>query len=257
MIDTHCHLYYEDFAADLPEVIARAQAAGVEQMITIAVDVPTAKRCLDISAQFRGTVFAAIGVHPQEASKVGEEDLLWLEAMAGDPSVVAIGEIGLDYYRGETNVADQERIFERMLALARFTGLPAVVHHRTAGLRTWEMVKASGVQHGVFHCFSENLDYAKKVLDLGFHISFTGNITYKNSKLPELVHTLPLERLLTETDAPFMAPVPHRGKRCEPMHVTAVAAKFAEIFQRDLAFVDTLTAQSARNLFKLELSTSS
>jgi TatD DNase family protein len=249
VIDTHCHLYYPEFDSDLPEVIARAQAAGVSRIITIAVDKPTGEQCLNIAARFRGVVFAAIGVHPSEADKVSEEDLLWIEAMVGDPSVVAIGEIGLDIYRGETNLARQEKLFARMLELARHAGLPVIVHHRAAGLRTLEVVKEGKVAQGVFHCFSEDVDYAKRVLDQGWQVSFTGNITYKNSRLPEIAGALPLERILLETDAPFMAPVPHRGQRAEPMHVREVALKLAEVHKTSLEEVDHVTTQTAEELF--------
>ncbi len=249
MIDTHCHLYYSDFNDDLAAVIARAVTGGVEKIITLAVDRPTAEQCLDIAASFPGVVYTAVGVHPSEVDKISEDDLLWIEAMAGDPAVVAIGEIGLDIYRGETNLARQEQVFERLLHLARHTGLPAVVHHRAAGLRTVEIAEQSGVEHGVFHCFSEDYDYAKRVLDIGWNISFTGNITYKNSRLPELAQKLPLERLMLETDAPFMAPVPYRGKRCEPLHVREVAMKLAEIHGTTFEQADQLTTTAARKLF--------
>jgi TatD DNase family protein len=249
MIDTHCHLYYPDFAADLDAVIARAQAAGVKKIITIAVDKPTAEQCLQIAARFPGVVYAAVGVHPSEVEKVTEEDLLWIEAVAGDPLVVAIGEIGLDIYRGETNLAQQEKLLERMLHLAKRVNLPAIVHHRSAGARTLEVVKASGVTRGVFHCFSEDENYARRVLDLGFHISFTGNITYKNSKAVEVARALPLDRLLLETDAPFMAPVPYRGKRCEPAFVREVAAKLAEVHSVNISEIDRITTDAANRLF--------
>jgi TatD DNase family protein len=249
MIDTHCHLYYPDFEPDLPAVIARAQAAGVIKIITIAVDRTTAQACLDIAARFPGVVYPAVGVHPQEADHISEADVLWIEAAAGDPLVVAIGEIGLDFYRGETNHAQQEKLFERMLHLARATGLPAIVHHRSAGLRTWEIVRDSGLTRGVFHCFSEDIDYAKRVLDLGFYVSFTGNLTYKNSRGPDVARALPLDRILLETDAPFMAPVPFRGKRCEPTHVRQVMEKLAEVHNIENNEVDNLTTKSAIGLF--------
>lgn len=249
MIDTHCHLYYAEFDGDLPEVVARAQAAGVSKIITIAVDKPTAERCLSLTSQFSGVVFAAIGVHPSEVDKVSEEDLLWIEAMAGDPAVVAIGEIGLDIYRGETNLSAQEKLFARMLELARHAGLPVVVHHRAAGKRTLDVVKECKITRGVFHCFSEDIDYAKRVLDQGLNVSFTGNITYKNSRLPEIAKALPLDRILLETDAPFMAPMPFRGQRAEPMHVREVAQKLAEVLHTTLQEVDRLTSHAAEQLF--------
>jgi TatD DNase family protein len=249
MIDTHCHLYYPDYTEDLDAVIARAQAAGVEKIITVAVDKPTAEQCLHIAARFPGIVYAAVGVHPSEVERVTEEDLLWIEAVAGDPLVVAIGEIGLDIYRGETNLAAQEKLLARMLKLAKHAGLPVIVHHRAAGERTLEVVQASGVTMGVFHCFSEDENYARRVLDLGFCISFTGNITYKNSKAAEVARALPLSRLLLETDAPFMAPVPYRGQRCEPAYVREVAAKLAELHSVNLSDVNQRTTEAAQRLF--------
>jgi TatD DNase family protein len=249
VIDTHSHLYYPDFENDLDEVIRRAQNAGVTKIITLAVDRTTAEQCLKIAARFPGVVYAAVGVHPSEVDKVTEDDLLWIEAMAGDPAVVAIGEIGLDIYRGETNLARQEEIFERMLRLAIHAGLPAVIHHRTAGTRTIEIIEKLGIRRGVFHCFSEDAAYAQRVLAQGLNISFTGNITYKNSPLPDVVKHIPLENILLETDSPFMAPVPYRGKRCEPVNVRDVAAKHAQIFGVSPEDVDRLTTAAAEMLF--------
>ncbi len=249
MIDTHCHLYYEHFADDLDDVLARARAAGVSRAITIAVDRETGERCLDIVNRFPGQVYCAIGVHPSETDRIFEPDLDWIEAAVGDPAVVAVGEIGLDIYRGETNIREQELLFERMLDLAKRVNLPVVIHHRSAGARTIEMVEAAGVRRGVFHCFSEDYEYARRVLDQGLLISFTGNITYKHSTLPELARRLPLDRLLLETDAPFMAPVPFRGKRAEPAHVHEVAMKLSEIHGVTLETVIRLTTQAADALF--------
>ncbi len=249
MIDTHCHLYYPDFEHDLDDVIQRAQGAGVHKIITISVDRQTAEQCLNLASRYSGTVFAAVGVHPSEVDKVTEDDLLWIEAMAGDPAVVAIGEIGLDIFRGETNIEAQIALFERMLHLANYVALPAIIHHRAAGTRTIEVVEKMGNTRGVFHCFSENLDYAKRVLNNNFHISFTGNLTYKNSKLPELAAQIPLNRVMLETDAPFMAPVPFRGKRCEPMHVIEIAARLAEIYATSPSEIDHVTTQTAEQLF--------
>lgn len=249
MIDTHCHLYYEHFASDLDEVMARAQSAGVERVITIAVDRQTGEQCLDLVNRFSGQVFCALGVHPSETDNITEEDLDWLEAALGDPAVVAVGEIGLDIYRGETNIKRQEQLFERLLQLARRVDLPVIIHHRSAGLRTIEIIESSGQQHGVFHCFSEDYAYARRVLDAGFLVSFTGNLTYKNSTLPELAGRLPLDRIMLETDAPFMAPIPYRGKRCEPAHVREIAVKLSEIHKVSFEEVDRITTSTANGLF--------
>lgn len=249
MIDTHCHLYYEHFESDLDEVMARAKAAGVNRAITIAVDRSTGEQCLDIVNRFPGQVYCALGVHPSETPKVTEEELDWIEAAVGDPAVVAIGEIGLDVYRGETNIKEQEKLFERLLHLARRVDLPAVIHHRAAGSRTIEIIESAGNHRGVFHCFSEDYAYARRVLDAGFLISFTGNITYKNSTLPELAARLPIDRIMLETDAPFMAPVPFRGKRCEPAYVREIAIKLSEIHRLSLEAVARATTLSANKLF--------
>jgi TatD DNase family protein len=249
MIDTHAHLFWSDFDEDLPDVLRRARDAGVTQVITVALDRETGQKCLEIASAYPDMVAATVGVHPSEASNISEDDLLWIEAQAGDQRVVAVGEIGLDYYRGETNIAQQEALLERMLGLARQLALPVVIHHRKAGTRTLEIVRQSGVSRGVFHCFSEGIEFARSVLDLGFHISFTGNITYKKSRLPEVASFVPLERLLLETDAPFMAPVPHRGKGCEPWMVCEVAQKLAEIKRVDVETVDRVTSEAAMRLF--------
>lgn len=249
MIDTHAHLFWSDFDEDLSEVLARSGEAGVSRVIAVALDRGSGQKCLEIASAYPDMVAATIGVHPSEASQVSEDDLLWIEAQAGDQRVVAIGEIGLDYYRGETNTAQQEALLERMLGLARQLALPMVIHHRKAGTRTLEIIGQSGVSRGVFHCFSEGVEFARSVLELGFHISFTGNITYKRSRLPEVASFVPLERLLLETDAPFMAPVPYRGKRSEPWMVRDVAQKLADIKQVDFETVDRVTSEAARQLF--------
>lgn len=251
MIDTHCHLYWDSFKDDLPEVMQRARESGVDRAITIAIDKPTAQQCLELVADYPDQLKCAIGVHPSETAEVTEDDLLWIEAMAGDPAVVAIGEIGLDIYRGETNIKQQEVLLERMLGLARYTDLPVVIHHRAAGPRTIEVIKAAGNMRGVFHCFSEDYAYAKRVLDQGFMISFTGNITFKNSQLPALAAQLPLDRILLETDAPFMAPQGYRGQRCEPKHIVDVAQKLAEIHKTSVDRVAEITTRTANELFRL------
>ena len=251
MIDTHCHLFWNDFKDDLPEVMKRAREAGVDRAITIAIDKATAIQCLDLVGEYPDQLKCAIGVHPSETDKVTEDDLLWIEAMAGDPAVVAVGEIGLDIYRGETNLKDQEKLLERMLELAHHAGLPVVIHHRSAGVRTIEVIEAAGNTKGVFHCFSEDYAYAKRVLDQGFLVSFTGNITYKKSHLPELAAKLPLDRIMLETDAPFMAPHPYRGKRCEPMYVADIAKKLAEIHNTTFEQIAAITTRNAEDLFSL------
>lgn len=249
MIDTHCHINYPDFKDDLVEVLKRAKESGVSKIITISLNKETTQENFEIVNQHKDFVYTTVGVHPSEVSKIPEDDIFWIEAMAGERSVVAIGEIGLDIYRGETNLKEQEAVFTRLLELSIQLALPVVIHHRAAGLRTFEIIKHYDIHRGVFHCFSEDYDYAKKVLDQGLHISFTGNITYKNSTLPDLAKKIPLNRTMLETDAPFMSPVPYRGRRCEPSYVKEIAYKLADVHQVTFDHVNKVTTQTAEELF--------
>lgn len=248
-VDTHCHLYWEDFNEDLSEVLERAREAGVDHVVVPAIDRETGARTLEIAARFPGVVFAALGIHPSEIESAAGDGLDWISEGIRNDCVIAIGEIGLDVYRGEKNLKQQEDLFARQLELALDHNLPAIIHHRAAGDRTLAVIREIGNSRGVFHCFSEDKNYAFKVLDQGLNISFTGNITFKKSRLPEVAAAVPLNRLLLETDAPFMAPVPYRGKRCEPAHVLETAAKLAEIHQTTLDEVCRVTTLAAEQLF--------
>ncbi|MGH7453192.1 MAG: TatD family hydrolase [bacterium] len=251
-IDTHAHLQLSHFDADREEVIQRASAAGVEKIIVVSTDVTSSRQSLQLTEKYPG-LFAAVGIHPTDCSKATEEDFAIIVELARHPQVVAIGEIGLDFYWKPFSQEVQKRAFIRQMHLAQELRKPVIIHNREAGAAILQTLHDAGINHlsGVFHCFSENIEYAQRVLALGCHISFTGNLTYKKSTLPEVAAQVPLERLLLETDAPFMTPMPHRGKRNEPAYTVHIAEKLAEIKKISLAEVAKQTTANAIGLFDL------
>jgi TatD DNase family protein len=218
LVDTHAHLTWPSFT-DVAEVVNRARAAGVGRILSAATDARSARAALDLASMYP-EVFVAVGIHPNDVAE--DEEMAPIADLAAQPRVVAIGETGLDYYRDSTDPALQRRSFAAHLELAAGRDLPIVVHNRQAdddvlaALRPW-----SGRIRGVLHCFSGDIDLAERALDLGFCLSFAGNLTYPSASALRMVAAwAPEERLLVETDAPFLAPVPVRGRRNEPAHVT-------------------------------------
>ncbi len=250
LIDSHAHLNFESFDSDREAVIARARQVGVEKIIVPSVDLESSQKAVELAEQY-DPLYAAVGVHPQDAEKFSEEQIAQFLAWAAHPKVVAIGELGLDFYRDYNPRELQIRVFERFVRLARETGLPVIIHNREADEEVLNVVSKpefAGVT-GVFHCFSSTVEYAKKVLDLGFFISFTGIVTFKNSNSRDVLREIPPDRLLLETDSPLLAPVPHRGKRNEPAFVRFVAEEFARVKGLSLEEVAEITTQNARRLF--------
>jgi TatD DNase family protein len=252
MIDTHCHLFWDDYAADLPGVLDRARAAGVRAFIVPATSIDTARQALAL-ARRHPDVHAAAGVHPHDAAGVESTLERDLEALLAEPGVVAVGEIGLDYHYDFCPRPEQHRALHLQLELARRRGLPVVIHNREADDDVLAICREhqDGALRGQFHCFSSSAAVAERVLELGFHISFTGNVTYRNSPLAAVAAMVPDDRLLLETDAPFMAPVPHRGKRNEPAYLALVAAHLAALRGQDAATLAANTTRNAVALFRL------
>ncbi len=252
LIDTHAHLQLEHFDADREEVIRRATEAGVAVIICVATDMASSRQAIVLAEKYP-SVFAAVGIHPTDCGPAGDKDFFEIAELARHAKVVAIGEIGLDYYWKNVDPATQAAAFVRQLELAQKLGKPVIIHNREAGADILKILREARLiqLRGVFHCFSENTDYAEDVLALGCHISFTGNLTYKKSTLPAIAEKISLERLLLETDCPFMSPVPHRGKRNEPAFTVAVAEKLAILKNITLAEVCRHTSQNAAALFKL------
>jgi TatD DNase family protein len=252
LIDTHCHLFWKDFDHDLPEVIDRARDAGIGPIIVPATDLDTMEIAYGIARRFP-RVFATAGVHPHDAGKLPADAFERIDAFAANPEIVAIGEIGLDYYYDFCPPAVQQEALHRQLDIAGRHGLPVVIHNREADEDVLAICREhqDGALRGQFHCFSSSRDYAERVLELGFHISFTGNVTYKKSTLADAVAAVPDDRLLLETDAPFMAPTPWRGKRNEPAYLALIAARIAELRGHTADHVAGITTRNAIALFSL------
>jgi TatD DNase family protein len=251
LIDSHCHLNYKGLVETQAEVIARARAAGVAGMLNIS----TREREWDeiiATASAAPDIWASVGIHPHEADGHAHIDTAKLVAAAAHPKVIAIGETGLDYYYDHSDRDQQRTSFRAHIAASRETGLPLIVHTRDAEEDTATILEeemAAGAYAGVIHCFTASQDFAEKALSLGLYISLSGIVTFKNAKdLQETAKTIPVERLLVETDAPFLAPVPHRGKTGEPAFVADTAR-----FVADLRGVtaEQLAASTTDNFFTL------
>lgn len=251
LIDTHCHLDFPDFDADRAEVIARAKAAGVTRMVSIGCHVAAAQKTLEIAEGHEG-VFAALGIHPDEAGDSFNEDFEVIQKLATHPKVVAIGETGLDLYRPENPLLTQQLdAFEKHIGLAKTLQKPVIIHLRSARNELAEFLKNHHDFPFVIHCYSEDWPFAKQVLDWGGMISFTGIVTFKNAnpELLEVAKKAPLERMMVETDAPFLAPVPKRGKRCEPGFTRHTAEFLTSLRGEDLGVFAAQTTANAERFF--------
>ncbi|ACX53191.1 hydrolase, TatD family [Ammonifex degensii KC4] len=253
LIDTHCHLNDPRLEADLPEVLARARQAGVKVMIVVGYDLASSAKAVAL-AEREKDLYATVGVHPHDAAKVPPDYLERLRSWAKTGKVVAVGEIGLDFYRNLSPPARQREVFLAQLHLARELSLPVVIHCRDAYDELYSLLKGEKSElEGVLHCFSGTWREAERFLALGFYLSFAGTITFPRSdSLAEVVARMELERLLLETDAPYLAPVPHRGKRNEPAYLVHIARKVAEIRGMRVEEVAAASAASARRLFGLK-----
>lgn len=232
LVDSHCHLDFPDFGPEVEEVVARAHEAGVGLMVTISTKVSEFDKVRAVAERFPH-VFCTVGIHPHEADSEPETDTATLVEMAKHPKVVGIGETGLDYYYEHSPREAQQRNFRAHIAAARETGLPLIVHTRDADEDTAEILAeemGKGAFPGLLHCFSSSAQLAEKALELGLYISLSGILTFKNAtELRDTAAKVPMERLLVETDAPYLAPVPKRGKRNEPSFVVHTAATLAEV----------------------------
>lgn len=250
LIDSHCHLYLKDLDVNLPAILERAAGQGVTGVICPGINLETSEKSAAIAAT-HDPVFAAVGIHPNYSSDLSGDYLDRLRLLASEEKVVTIGEIGLDYYRDYCPRARQQEIFRQQLELALELDLPVIIHNRAADSDLIEILRESGIKAGVAHCFSGGIVQAEQFMDLGFYISFAGNLTYKNSDLPIVAQVIPLDRLLVETDAPFLSPVPFRGKLNEPGRTRYVAMKLAAIKGLDFEELATVTRQNTEALFRV------
>ena len=249
-IDSHCHLNFPDFAGQRDELLARMAENGVEQALCVSVELEKFPEVLQL-AESDVRLWASVGVHPDHEHCL-EPDAAELVRLAAHPRVVAIGETGLDYYRQAGPLPWQQARFRTHIRAARASGKPLIVHTRAAAEDTLRMLREEGAAEvgGVMHCFTENLAVAEAAMDLGFYISFSGIVTFKNAQaLKDVARAVPLERMLIETDAPYLAPAPHRGKLNEPAYVRHVAEHIAELRGLSPAAVGAATSANFRRLF--------
>ena len=254
LIDSHAHLEMPDFKRDLEQVIQRAKESGIGYIFTVGTEKKDWKRTLAITNS-NPSIYAILGVHPHNAMEIDDETYPTLRELFRHEKVKAYGEIGLDFFRNLSPRNVQLRRFREQISLAKELGLPIVVHDREAHQETLEILKSEKAEEcgGIIHCFSGDYEMAKECIDMGFYISIPGSITFKNAeKFQEIVKSLPLESLLVETDAPFLAPVPFRGKRNEPSYVRYTAQKVAEIKKISFERVAEATTENALRVYRLK-----
>jgi len=254
LIDSHAHIYYRDYAGDFEEMLQRAADAGIAAMIVVGTDIESSRESVELAEKYP-QLYAAVGVHPHDAGRVTDACYGVIRDLAlSSPKVVAIGEIGLDYYRDRSPRADQERVFRTFLRMAADLDKPVIIHDRDAHQQVLDCLREERSKKGVLHCFSGDSAMAAEALALGFYISIPGTITYPaNEALREVVRATSIDRMLVETDCPYLSPVPHRGKRNEPAYVRLAAERVAEVKGLTLEDVARITTKNVRDLFSIRL----
>ncbi|MEC3609626.1 TatD family hydrolase [Bacillus glycinifermentans] len=251
LFDTHAHLNAEQFNEDLEDVIARAKEEKVENIVVVGFDRPTIKRVMELIETY-DFIYAAIGWHPVDAIDMTDEDLAWIKELSSHEKVVAIGEMGLDYHWDKSPKDVQKEVFRKQIALAKEVGLPIVIHNRDATEDVVTILREEGAEEvgGIMHCFTGSAEVAKECINMNFYLSFGGPVTFKNAKKPkEVVKQVPNDRLLIETDCPYLTPHPFRGKRNEPSYVKLVAEQIAELKGMTYEEVAAITTENAKKLF--------
>ncbi len=260
-IDSHCHLFYEDFKEDLEGVLTRANDAGVKYFIVPATNLQTAIEAIRLADQFPG-IYASVGFHPLDLKEFNEERLQEIEELSNHPKVIAIGEIGIDYFYDTSPREFQREIFARQIELAVRRDLPIIVHTRDSVQDAVDIVTEHVVKHpdwkkdgkrGVFHCFTGSAEQARHLIRHGFLVSFPGPITFKKGTMHEVVREIGLDNVMVETDSPFLTPVPFRGKRNEPSYIPIIAQKIAETLNIPIEEVAEQTTRNTAALFNLTI----
>lgn len=251
-IDSHAHYNASAFSEDRDEVLASLPENGIEKVVNIGDNMEASRICLEMAEKYP-FVYAAVGVHPEHADEVTSEALRILETMAAHEKAVAIGEIGLDYYYDDVPRDVQRAAFRQQLILARRLDMPVVIHDREAHGDCLEILKEERITRGVMHCFSGSVEFMREVTRLGLHVALGGVVTYKNAKnAVEVAKEVPLDRLLLETDCPYLSPVPNRGKRNSSLNLKYTAEKIAEIRGIDVGTLAVLTTENTKRLFKIQ-----
>jgi len=254
LIDTHAHLDMEDFKEDLEEVLERALNGGITHIIAVGIDIPSSLKALELANRY-DFIYSSIGYHPHNADDIDSKSLEELGRLALEPKVVAWGEIGLDFFRRHSPPEKQIEAFEQQLETALHFNLPVIIHDREAHDEVFAILNKKEIERlkGVIHCFSGDYDLAMALINIGYYISIPGTVTYANAiKVQEVASKIPIDRLLVETDAPFLAPVPKRGKRNEPLFVNHTARKIAQLRGMDFNEFSLKTSENAKRLFGLK-----
>lgn len=253
-IDSHAHLTFPEYKLDLPEVIERAKQKNIEAIINIALDEEAIKNSLKIAEEYPGYVFNAAGIHPHDSSTWTEAIHDRIRKLAHEKKIIAIGEIGLDYHYKLSPIETQKEVFRKFLQLSQKLDLPAIIHSREASKDTMMIIHEEnrGNLKGVLHCFAGDMDLAREALAIGLYISFTGNITFPKAEIiRNAAKEIPLDRIMIETDCPFLAPQAYRGKRNEPSYVIKVAEQIAKIKGLTIEEVALQTTKNAKEFFKI------
>ena len=253
LFDSHAHYDDEAFVSDQAEILSQMKENGVGRILNVGADMPSSRRSVALSKEY-DFIYAAVGIHPHDAKCASEEAMEELRQMSCEEKVVAIGEIGLDYHYDLSERSVQKEWFARQLSLSHELDLPFIIHEREAVKDTLDIIRAGEIsQGGVFHCFSESKEVMREVLSMGLYVAFGGVLTFKNSvKAVEAASEVPLDRFLLETDCPYLAPVPYRGKRNSSLYLHKVAEKFAEIRGLSVEEVEQRSWQNACRLFRIE-----
>ncbi|MDR4888496.1 TatD family hydrolase [Fredinandcohnia sp. QZ13] len=254
LIDTHAHLNAIQYQEDLEEVIERALSEGVERIVVVGFDRETITRAIELAEQYE-FIYATVGWHPVDAIDMTDEDLTWIEELSAHPKVVALGEMGLDYHWDKSPKDIQKEVFRKQIALAKKVKLPIIIHNREATADIIEILQEENASEvgGIMHCFTGSVEVAKQCIDMNFYISFGGPVTFKNAKKPkEVAAEIPLDRLLIETDCPYLTPHPFRGKRNEPSYVKYVAEQIAELKGVSFEEIAQKTSDNAMRFFGIK-----
>ncbi|MGM7684072.1 TatD family hydrolase [Cytobacillus sp. Hm23] len=254
LFDTHAHLNATQFDEDVVDVINRAKMEGVSHIVVVGFDRQTITRAMELTEMY-DFIYAAVGWHPVDAIDMVDEDLSWIEELASHPKVIAIGEMGLDYYWDKSPKDVQKEVFRKQIKLAKKVSLPIIIHNREATADVLQILEEENAEQvgGIMHCFTGSVEVAKKCIDMNFYISLGGPVTFKNAKKPkEVAKDIPLENLLIETDCPYLAPHPYRGKRNEPSYVKYVAESIAHLKGITVEEVSEKTTLNAKKLFGMK-----
>lgn len=253
LIDTHSHIYLQEFDFDKTQILQRAAGESIEKILLPAIDSSTHQRMLDLEKDSGTICVSMMGVHPCSVNENYKQELKIARSYIDSRGFIAVGEIGLDFYWDKTFTEQQYKVFNEQIRWGAELNLPIVIHSRNSIDECIEVISEhqNGNLNGVFHCFSGNEEHAKKVIDLGFYLGIGGVVTFKNSGLDKVVSSINLDNIVLETDAPYLSPVPFRGKRNEPSYLKYVVNKIAELKQLNRETVEEITTENAKKLFKL------